>query len=60
VKYPELKNKSIAELKELLANLRVELGKSVFAASQNTLKDFSQIHKTKRQIARVLNVLRAN
>jgi len=55
--YIEIKNKSAAELQELLKENRVVLGKLRFDLSSNSLKNVSRISKTKREIARILTEL---
>lgn len=59
MKYTELKNKNKLELNELLRDLRIKLGKLRFDLGGNTLKDRSQIKKTKQEIARVMTALRS-
>lgn len=56
-KFIELKNKSEKELAEMLKDLRSNLSRFSFQLSNNTLKNFSQIGKTKRDIARIMTAL---
>jgi len=58
MKYSELQNKNKSELAEMLKELKVKLGKLRFDLSASTLKDFSQIKKSKKDIARIATVLR--
>ncbi len=57
MKYSEIQSKSQNELLEMLEELRVKLGKFKFELADKSLKDFSQIKKTKKDIARVLTSL---
>lgn len=59
MKYSELQNKDKIELNELLKELKIRLGKLRFDLSGNTLKDSSQVKKTKKTIARIMTVLRS-
>jgi large subunit ribosomal protein L29 len=54
----DLKNKDQKELLNLLKELRGRMAKLVFDLEANSLKDTSQIQKTKRDIARVLTMLK--
>ena len=56
-KFIELKNKSEKELAEMLKDLRSNLSRFNFQLSNNTLKNSSQIGKTKRNIARIMTAL---
>lgn len=60
MKFAELKNKDKNELREMLRELAVKLGKLRFDLGQNNLKDSSQIGKTKKDTARILTALSAN
>ena len=51
-----LKNKK--ELNSTLGELRAKLARLNFEKGSNTLKDSSQIGKTKKDIARTLTILR--
>lgn len=57
MKYSELKNKQEKELSETLKELRGKLSRFNFERSNNTLKNSSQIKKTKKDVARVMTVL---
>jgi large subunit ribosomal protein L29 len=54
----DLKNKDRKELLTVLKELRGRMAKLVFDLEANSLKDTSQIQKTKRDIARVLTMLK--
>jgi len=55
----ELKNKTSKELSETLNELRTKLAKFSFELEANTLKDTSQVRKTKKEIARILTLLKS-
>lgn len=57
MKFIELKNKPAKELLETLKNLQSDLSRLNFQLSNNTLKNSSQIGKTKKDIARIMTVL---
>lgn len=57
MKYADLQNKGKEELQEMLKELKVGLGKLRFELANKTLKDFSQINKTKKDIARFLTAI---
>ncbi len=57
MKYSEIQSKSQNELLEMLEELRVKLGKFKFELADKSLKDFSQVKKTKKDIARALTSL---
>lgn len=59
MKYSELQNKNKSELTEMLKELKIKLGKLRFDLSASTLKDVSQIKKSKKDIARIATVLRS-
>lgn len=59
MKTNELKNKSMGELLQMLSDLRAQLAKFSFELEANTLKDTSQIRKAKRDIARILTLLKS-
>lgn len=50
----DLKTIEIAELQKTLKELRVKLSKLSFELEANTLKNYSEIGKTRKEIARVL------
>jgi len=58
MKFKEVKEKKQEELQEMLKNLRIKLGKLLFDLNSNSLKDFSQVQKTKKDIARILTALK--
>ncbi|MBI2057410.1 MAG: 50S ribosomal protein L29 [Candidatus Yanofskybacteria bacterium] len=58
MKFKEIKTKNKEELQESLKSLRIKLGKMLFDLNSNSLKDFSQIKKTRRDIARTLTALK--
>lgn len=57
MKYLELENKSDKELLENLKDLQGRLSQFNFQLSSHTLKNSSQIKKTKKDIARVRTAL---
>ena len=59
MKPDELKSKSCDELKQLLADLRAKILKLNFDLADSKVKDVSQIGKTKKDIARVLTLLKS-
>ncbi len=58
MKSSDLYNKSRDELNQSLADLRAKLLKLNFDLADSRLKDTSQLKKTKKDIARVLTVLK--
>lgn len=60
MKFSEIKNKTKNELSETLKDLKGALSRLNFELSNNTLKNSSQVKKTKKDIARVLTVLNLN
>lgn len=50
----DLKTIEIVELQKTLKELRVKLSKLSFELEANTLKNYSEIGKTRKEIARVL------
>lgn len=60
MKFFEIKNKTKNELSETLKDLKGALSRLSFELSNNTLKNSSQVKKTKKDIARVLTVLNLN
>ena len=54
----ELKNKTKHELSEMLKEYRAKITQLNFNLAEKKLKDFSQIKKTKKDIARVLTFLK--
>ena len=57
MKHEELKNKSKEELMNMHKELKAKIMKLGFDLGANKVKDFSQISKTKKEIARVLTAL---
>lgn len=58
MKHTDFKTKNQKELQELLRELQGKLLQLRFDHADKKLKDFSQLGKTKRTIARVLTLLR--
>ena len=57
MKLTDLNNKTPSELTGLLQEHKIQLAKLSFELEANTLKDTSQVKKTKKNIARVLTEL---
>ncbi len=57
MKFIDIQLKSQAELNEILKELQVKLGKFRFELANKSLKDVSQIKKTKKDIARILTAI---
>jgi len=55
----DLQNKNREELTGNLDELKTKLAKLSFELEANTLKDTSQVKKTKKEIARILTLLRS-
>lgn len=58
MKIRELRQKSEKELKELSTHLRDNLRESRFNLAGGKVKNINEIHRTKRDIARVLTLLK--
>lgn len=58
MKPTEFKNKTSEELAGILGDLKAKLAKLSFELEANTLKDTSQLTKTKKDVARVLTALK--
>lgn len=58
MKLSDLKNMSTDELRKLEADLKAKLLKFNFDLADNKVKDTSQIKQTKKDIARVLTILK--
>ncbi|MBI4158378.1 MAG: 50S ribosomal protein L29 [Candidatus Yanofskybacteria bacterium] len=58
MKLAELKNKTSKELTSILQEHKIQLSKLGFELEANTLKDTSQVKKTKKEIARILTLLK--
>lgn len=59
MKFQELRNKHEDELQAMLKELQTKLLHLRFDLAEKKLKDFSQVKKTKTEIARVLTALHA-
>lgn len=57
MKFSEVKDKTQKELLENLQNLKGTLSRLSFESSNNTLKNASQVKKTKKDIARIMTAL---
>jgi len=57
MRFADLKNKDIRELQQMVKDLQIKLGKLRFELANKTLKNFSQIKQTKKDIARVLTAM---
>ncbi|MEK7151126.1 MAG: 50S ribosomal protein L29 [Patescibacteria group bacterium] len=57
MKYSDIQFKSQPELNEMLKELQVKLGKMRFELADKSLKDVSQLKKTKKDIARILTAI---
>ena len=60
MKSTDLQNKTPKELTNLLQEHKIQLAKLGFELEASTLKDTSQIKKTKKEIARILTLLNKN
>lgn len=58
MKINELKNRTEEELSHLLVELKAKVLKLNFDLADNKIKDVSQISKTRKDIARVLTLLK--
>lgn len=58
MKAKDIKDKTVQEMTEMLKEERIKLGKLRFELSNKTLKDISQIKKTKKDIARILTLIK--
>jgi len=56
MKYSDLQNKDPKELQSMLKESQIQLGKFRFQLADKTLKDYSQVRKTKKDIARILTI----
>lgn len=57
MKIADLKNKDAGELRELLHQERIQLGKLQFERQAKTLKKSSDLGATRKTIARILTLL---
>ena len=55
----DLQNKTKEELGTMLNNLKAKLLQFNFELGEKRLKDFSQVNKTKKEIARILTFLKS-
>ncbi len=60
MKNADLKNNTKEELNAMLKDMRAKLLQFNFELGEKRLKDFSQVKKTKREIARILTALNKN
>ena len=58
MKMEELNNRSGDELTHMMGDLKAKLLKLNFDLADNKVKDFSQVKKVKKDIARVLTILK--
>lgn len=58
MKYSELQNKDSQELQVMLKEAKVKLGKLRFEMVNKSLKDSSQIGKTRKEIAQIMTALK--
>ena len=58
MKFLDIQSKSQAELQEMLKELQIKLGKLRFELANKSLKNTSQISKTRRDIARIMTALK--
>lgn len=57
MEYTNLENRTDTELKNMLNELQVKLGRMRFELANKTLKNVSEIKTVKRDVARVLTAL---
>lgn len=60
MKHIDLQNKTREELNNMLTDLKAKLLQFNFELGEKRLKNFSQVDKTKREIARILTILKQN
>ncbi len=56
----DLQNKTREELSAMLRDLKTKLLQFNFELGEKRLKDFSRVGKTKREIARILTLMKLN
>lgn len=56
----DLKNKTQEEMNTMLNDLKSKLLQFNFELGEKRLKDFSQVKKTKKEIARILTIFNKN
>ncbi len=59
MKFNELENKTKEELNHMLSDLKTKLLKLNFDLADNKVKDVSQVGKTKKDIARILTMMKS-
>lgn len=57
MKFQEIENKNPKELREMLTQSRVKLGRFKFELANKSLKNVSQIGKTRKEIAQILTAV---
>jgi len=60
MKFTDLENKEEKELQEMLKDLRIKLGKFRFELANKSLKNYSQIKKTKKDIAKIMTAIKVS
>ena len=60
MKYTETQQKSLQELENMIKDLSIGLGKARFELANNTLKNTSVIKKNKKDVARILTLIKSN
>ncbi|OGM98415.1 MAG: 50S ribosomal protein L29 [Candidatus Yanofskybacteria bacterium RIFCSPLOWO2_01_FULL_41_34] len=55
----DLQNKTVEEMSMILKDLKAKLLQFNFELGEKRLKDYSQIKKTKKEIARILTFLKS-
>jgi len=56
----DLKNKTNEEMGVIMKDLKAKLLQFNFELGEKRLKDFSQVKKTKKEIARILTIIKKN
>ena len=56
----DLKNKTNEEMGVIMKDLKAKLLQFNFELGEKRLKDFSQVNKTKKEIARILTIIKKN
>lgn len=59
-KKTDLQNKTTEELSTMLKDLKAKLLQFNFELGEKRLKNFSQVGKTKKEIARILTIIKKN
>lgn len=60
MKNTDLKNKTKEELNTMLNDLKSKLLQFNFELGEKRMKDYSQVKKTKKEIARILTIFKQN